>query len=434
MNNEHWAAERWRIALVFFAALLGGMLSNQWLPCLVLALLGYIGWLLFKLHQLNRWLEEGADPKKAPDSDGVWDRVAYQIQDLQKKNSQRKKRMSKLLKRLQGIITGLPYATVVLNGNNEIDWANKQAADYLNINRKTDRGQRIENLLRVPAIHQALTKNTREEMELTLPQNEHRPLSLQLLPVHKNLKLLIAQDISEQTHSQQMRKNFIANASHELRTPLTVIAGYLEILAADKQLPEHLQPAVNAAAEQSARMHHIIEDLLTLSRLERMGLSHDSDNIIDVPTILRQLCDDESMLLNDSNHHTIGLNIDNTLKLKGAETEIISVFSNLIHNAIRHTPEKTHIRIQWKKHARGGAHFKVSDNGPGIPAAHLPHLTERFYRVDESRSQAQGGTGLGLAIVDHIVIRHGGKLKISSTMGKGTHFIVAFPVNRVIDD
>ncbi len=431
MDNKHWIAELWRIALVLFFVILGWMLTNQWLLSIIFCLLGYIGWLLFKLHQLNQWLENGIKADKMPQSDGMWGRVSYQILDVQKKNRQRKKRMAKLLKRFQGIITGLPYATVVLNENNEIDWANKKADEYLNINRKADRGQRIENLLRVPAIHQALTENTRKDIELTLPQN-NRPLALQFMPIQKDLKLLIGQDLSAQVNVQQMRKNFIANASHELRTPLTVIAGYLEILAADKKLPDHLQSAVNTAAEQSTRMHHIIEDLLTLSRLESVSLNNDSDTIIDVPTILQGLCDDGSMLLANNNNHTIEITSDDTLKLNGAEAEIISVFSNLIHNAFRHTPEGTHIQVQWKKHARGGARFEVSDNGPGIAAAHIPHLTERFYRVDAGRSRDKGGTGLGLAIVEHILIRHGGTLKINSTLGKGTHFIATFPANRII--
>lgn len=429
MDNSYWALERWRFALVLFVTVLGGMLTGHWLVSLSVALLGYVAWLLFKLYQLYHWLENGAKTKNLPDNNGIWERITHQIQGLQKKSDTRKRRMANLLKRFQGIITGLPYATVVLNGNNEIDWANKISEDYLNINIKRDRGQRIDNLIRQPEVHKALAKNVDKEIRLTLPHNANRSLALQLIPVQKDLKLLIARDISERENILRMRKNFIANASHELRTPLTVIAGYLEILQ-EENLPEHLQSAILAASNQSTRMQSIIEDLLTLSRLENSELNGDSNTIIDIPSLLERLCSDETTLI-ENKSHTLEINIDHNLKIMGAEAEIISVCSNLIHNSVRHTQDGTHVIVEWKKMPTGEACLRVIDNGQGIPLEHLKHLTERFYRVDKGRSRDKGGTGLGLAIVQHIIQRHGGKLVIESMIKQGSTFSACFPENRV---
>ncbi len=432
MSDHYWSTERWRIIGVIFLAISAGIGSGFWLVSLLVTSVGYIAWLLFKVRQIHRWLEQGAKSYSVPDSDGVWARFYQLIQNIQKKSAKRKRRTAKLLKRFQGIITGLPYATVVLNGRHEIDWANAKAVDYLNIDIKKDRGQRIDHLIRNPKVYQALFENLSQEIEISLLHNPHRQLALQLITVQNDLKLLIARNISDRVKIQQMRKTFIANASHELRTPLTVIAGYLEIMGQDEDLCDHLKPAVKAASEQSARMQHIIEDLLTLSRLEQSGLKDDASVDVDIPAILQNICHDEATLLL-SDTHTLTTEIDNHLQVTGAETEVTSICSNLIHNAIRHTDEGTEVQVIWKKIATGEACLSVADNGQGIPAEHIPHLTERFYRVDKGRSRDQGGTGLGLAIVQHIIFRHGGTFDIQSTVGQGTCFTVCFPAWRALE-
>ena len=444
MDNSDWSIERWRIVLVLFLAFLGGILTGYWLISLVFALVGYIGWLLYKLSQLHTWLIKGAKPSLLPDSNGIWERITQQIQLTHKKSNRRKERMANLLKRLQGIITGLPYATVVLNENNEIDWANSLSNDYLNIDIKTDRGQRIDNLIRLPKVHKLLENNLNnnsdkdpnKEIEVSFATGDYgleRQVAIQIIPVEDGLKLLIARDISERINIHRMRKNFIANASHELRTPLTVIAGYLEIMQEDDNFPENLQPAILSASGQSIRMQRIIEDLLTLSRLENSELNDNSNSIINVPSVLERVYADETSLISNDTH-IIKKDIDEKLKIKGSDAEIISVCSNLVHNAVRHTQDGTKITIQWHLNQDNEACLKIKDNGQGIPAEHIAHLTERFYRVDKGRSRDKGGTGLGLAIVQHIVQRHGGKLTINSVVGKGSEFIVCFPESRVVTD
>ena len=425
--HNYWGLERWRFLLVIFAGCLGGLLSGYWQGSFILALLAYIVWLLYKLKQLHNWLEKGSSLKNVPESDGIWERITYHILNTKKKSNTRKQRMSNLLKRFQGIITSLPYATVVLTGNNEIDWANKASAQLLRLNINTDRGQRIENLFRVPKLHKLLDKNKQKEIEITSPYNDHSKLAIQLIPIENDLKLLIARDISERVQLQDMRKSFIANASHELRTPLTVIAGYLEIMQAENNLPESLQAAVNSAAEQSSRMQGIIEDLLTLSRLENSELDEEKITDINMAKLIETICENENSL--DKRSHIITKQLDDSLTIKGIELELTSICTNLIHNAIRYTPAGTEINIGWQQASNGEAVFTVADKGDGIAPEHLSHLTERFYRVDKGRSRDSGGTGLGLAIVQHIVQRHGGLLNIESQQGQGSTFRVSFPVH-----
>jgi len=423
-GNDYWGIERGRFVLIIIAALLLGWITGFWQTSLILSLIIYIIWLLYKVQQLHNWLEKGGKIENVPDSDGIWERINYHILTTKKKSKVRKGRMSNLLKRFQGIITSLPYATVVLSGKNEIDWANKASAQLLGIKLKTDRGQRLENLLRIPKVQKLLNHNEQKEIEVSMLYDKQSKLAIQLIPIEKDLKLLIARDISERVSLQEMRKNFIANASHELRTPLTVIAGYLEIMQADETLPNKLKPAVEAAIGQSTRMQRIIEDLLTLSRLENSELDDEKIESIDVAKLIKTISNNEISI--DKNNHIIKLELDETLFINGIESEIASVCTNLIHNAIRYTPKKTNISIRWQRNSAGNAIFSVEDQGNGIAAEHLSHLTERFYRVDKGRSQDKGGTGLGLAIVQHIVNRHKAKLEIQSEIGKGSKFSIYF--------
>ncbi len=425
-DRDYWATERLRLLLVLIVAALGGVASGYWLISLCVSLALYMGWVLFKLRQLNIWLRHGAKLRELPESNGIWERIVQHIQALQLGNTRQKKRLAKTLKRFRGIITGLPYATVVLNRNNEIDWANRTARDYLGIQIKHDRGQRIENLLRLPSLHTLLENNRKDELETTLPGGDGRELAIQLIPVQKDLKLLIARDISERVRTQKMRRAFIANASHELRTPLTVVSGYLEMIQGDPQLPEHLKPMVATAAGQAQQMQNIIGDLLMLSRLENFDLNPDELQEVNVPAIVKSVCHDHAGL-HSSEAQTIICDIDDSLTLKGEESEIFSVCNNLVSNAIRHTAPGTPIHVSWEKDANGHACLRVSDQGEGIPAEHIPRLTERFYRVDKGRSRDMGGTGLGLAIVQHILQRHGGELHIQSTVGEGSTFSACFP-------
>ena len=348
MTKTYWVSELWRVVFVIFIALVIGIQTHYWWLCLLLSLVGYIFWLHHKLQQLHHWLEKGAKPSYVPEGNGLWEGVIQQIQSMQKKSETRKKRMRKLLKHSEAIISGLPYATLVLNDNNEIDWANKAASKFLNINGKRDRGQRIDNLIRVPEFHQLLTDKQSKEIEISFLNGNPRQLALQLTSVQKNFKLLIVRDISERVNVLQMRKNFIANASHELKTPLTVILGYLEMIQNSEELPCHLLEDINTMFDQADRMQHIIENLLALSRLENSALTIETTSVVDAATIIQNICLDEIKLVT-GNTHTLETDIDVDLKITGEKLEISSVFRNLIHNAIHHTQRGTLISVQWKK-------------------------------------------------------------------------------------
>ncbi len=432
MDSHYWATELWRITLFVFLAIVAGSISGQWLISITIISISYSVWLLYKLNNLNQWLKSKSYRKNSPDNSGIWERIETQIRNINRTSDKNKKRTNKLLKRFQGIVKGLPYATIILNENNEIEWANEKALSYLNIDISKDRGQRIDNLLRSPEAVKIVNKKRNQEIEISLPHNNERRLAVQYVPVQKDLKLVLARDISDRINVQQMRKNFISNASHELRTPLTVISGYLEMMADDENLPGHLKSAVKHSSIQSARMKDIIEDMLTLSRLEKSELDEESCSNVDVASILNSICNDE-IKITSSNSHRLITDIDNRLHLLGVESEIVSVCSNLIQNAIKHTPSETEIRVSWKQQDNGNACLSIDDNGPGIPDEHIGNLTQRFYRVDKGRSRDQGGTGLGLAIVQHIIQRHGGELEISSIINKGSTFSAVFPADKVVD-
>ncbi len=317
MSNSSWNIERWRIALVLFITVVIGLITDYWLVAFIVTLIAYISWLLFKVQQLNKWLEKGADKQYYPDSNGIWEHLTHQIQNIKKKSITRKRRTAKLVKRMQGIITGLPYATVVLNQNNEIDWANRDAKELLNISNKDDRGSRVDNLIRLPEVTSIIEKGELAKLEVVLPHNNLHQLSISLIPIQDDLTLLIARDISERVNVLQMRKTFIANASHELRTPLTVISGYLEILQTDSRLPSDLQKAVNSASEQAVRMEKIINDLLMISRIENR-LSDSTTEIINMPALLKSIIKEEKSLIKDDSH-TFTTQIDEALTIEGNE-------------------------------------------------------------------------------------------------------------------
>ena len=428
MNHDYWLIERWRIILFLFFGLVAGLLTGAWLLCFLMVSISYSTWLLFKLNQLHLWLKNGKN-NPLQQSSGIWEHIYYHLARIEKQSNRRKKRMKVIVRRMQGIIKSLPYATLILNEKNEIDWANETAEHLLKINLKKDRGQRVENLLRHPKIIQLLAKNKEGEIHLNAPHNPQIKLAIQIIVVQKKLKLLIARDNTEQVLLQETQKNFIANASHELRTPLTVVSGYLEMMQTAPDFPNNFVPQLQSTVEQTLHMQNIIEDLLTLSRLENGKLDDNNCEIFSIHHIVKELCLNEAHL--DKTLHCDYEKTDSDLKIKASKTEIKSLCGNLISNAIRYTPKGTKIYISWQKNKDGLAVLKVKDEGNGISQEHLSQLTKRFYRIDKGRSRETGGTGLGLAIVKNIVERHQATLQMSSDIGVGSVFKVIFPKERL---
>ncbi len=385
---------------------------------------------MYQFERLERWLQRDAKTSKSPNAGGIWGLVVRHVFRRNRAEKKRKKRYKDVLRRFDSVISALPDAAVVLNKNMEVEWSNKKAQELLGIIKDRDVGQAVRNIIRDPNFSQYLDNAKKnKDMECTSPVDPLRDIALRLTPFGKSQHLMTARDTSEQMTLQLMRKAFIANASHELRTPLTVVSGYLEIMESAQELPTSLRAPIIGAREQAERMEGIIDDLLTLSRLEGTRLPEKGGKKIDVSVLLTRLVKDISQTI-AAESHAFQVDVNKDLRLKGVKTEIESVCVNLLKNAIKHTPSGTLIEVTWNRNGAGQACLTVSDNGKGISAEHLTHLTERFYRVDVGRSRASGGTGLGLSIVKHIVERHGGTLYISSEEGQGAEFTACFSKKR----
>lgn len=405
-----------------------GALIHQTLLFISLAVLTYTIFTLRNLFKLHDWLI--SRKKQLPDAQGYWGEIFNELHLLEKEKLESRERLTQALTRFQDAAEALPDAAVILSPRNEIEWSNDMAWSLLGISYPKDAGQKINNLIRNPAFQKYLLSNKfSENITLPSPENLDHTLSLQIVPFGSRQKLILCRDITHVIKLEEMRSNFVSNVSHEMRSPLTVLTGYLEMF---KDMAFAKQDATKTAVEnmynQAKRMENLVKDLLALARLETNPVEH--RNMVDVPALLTSL-KENAEILGQEKQHTITLHSEPGLQLRGNSEELHSLFSNLINNAVRYTPANGKIAISWQTDEQGGAVFSVSDNGPGIARQHIPHLTERFYRVDIDRSRETGGTGLGLAIVKHAIERHEGKLEIDSQLGKGSTFRVRFPQRRL---
>lgn len=360
---------------------------------------------------------------------GLWGEIYRGVARYQQRGRKSRKRQLRFSRRFREAANAVPDALVVLDKQHRIEWANPAAARLMNIRWPDDDGQLFTERLDNRDLEDFIEAGEyMRPLDLAPEHNRAIMLSLRITPFgeRKRQRLVVGRDITKVYHLNMIRRDFVANASHELRTPLTVIAGFVEpLIDAPATPPDHRRP-LTLMRNQTERMCSIIEDLLTLSRLE-MSEQPDEQQVVDVPDELCLILQ-EGRTLSDGRHRLESL-IDDNLLLIGNQPELRSAFSNLVFNAIKHTPDGTHIRIAWRADGQGAC-FAVEDDGPGIPAEHLPRLTERFYRVDRARSRESGGTGLGLAIVKHVLNRHDARLTISSEVGRGSLFSCRFPAER----
>jgi two-component system phosphate regulon sensor histidine kinase PhoR len=320
----------------------------------------------------------------------------------------------------------LPDGVVIMDDVLFLEWCNPAAEQHLGLNLERDKGMRVTNLVRNPAFIDYVILG-RYEQPLTLSLRE-RKLIAHIIPFEARRQILVTHDATESERIEMMRRDFIANASHELRTPLTVINGFLEIAAAQTDLdPETRVSHLKLMAEQGRRMQNLVDDMLSLTRLESTDYPLRAETV-DMKYLLDQILQEAKAL--SGGRHEITLRNDDGPDLHGSPDELRSAFSNLVSNAVRYTPEKGSIEISWQQ-TRTGPQFTVRDTGIGIRAEHISRLTERFYRVDKSRSRETQGTGLGLAIVKHVLLRHHATLAIDSKPGRGSVFTVKFPPSAV---
>nr|WP_329743528.1 phosphate regulon sensor histidine kinase PhoR [Dyella sp. A6] len=339
----------------------------------------------------------------------------------------RSRRLASSLHDLRHAAANLPDALVLLDQSLRIRWFNHAAESLLGLRRPNDRGNLLADRLRGSELAHWLQGDTSEPLgDIAAPGQPSRHINVTMLPFGNRQHLLLARDISHLTRLEQIRRDFVANVSHELRTPLTVIHGYLELLDPE-DVPE-LAPVLGEMRTQSKRMGQIVEDLLTLSRLETQD--HVVDERVPMAPLLATLRKEAEAL--SKGRHRIVVEDLTHVDLVGSQKDLHSALSNLVSNAVRYTPTDGCITIRWECLPDGDAIYSVSDTGFGIPANHLARLTERFYRVSSSRSRETGGTGLGLSIVKHVLNLHQAQLEIRSSPGEGSTFACRFGHARLL--
>lgn len=391
--------------------------------------------LLYLLHHLRNlkalaaWLQK-PDVATVPHGSGLWEEVFSVLYQRERQQTQSQQTLSTALERFQQAGEAMPDGVVMLNSGGQIEWCNPVAEVHFGLNLERDRGQWLNYLIRQAQFTDYLAAhNYSEPLIFKSTRNRELALSIQLIPFGDEQKLLISRDITQLERVETMRRDFVANVSHELSTPLTVVGGFLETMADMDRLDEpQTRRYLQLMLEQTTRMRYLVKDLLTLSRLESNQSAHREDRV-DVPRLLRELCREAESL--SGGRHRLRLNLACERWLLGNEDELRSAFGNLVSNAIRYTPEGGEVVVQWEEWEGEGV-FSVQDTGIGIEPQHIPRLTERFYRVDRSRSRETGGTGLGLAIAKHALTRHQARLEIESAPGRGSTFSACFPARRLI--
>lgn len=418
---------------VFFLYLAASAIAGYLLDSLDLFLMGctlylYIR-LLYRQLQLKQWIEEDCPEQQLPETENtIINEIYYRLFQKKREHIKSVNHLTGIIERAKSSIVALDEGIVLIDKSGNLEWWNPSASELLKL-KNQDKDQPVTNFLRDPRfVNYFKSGNFKEPLDIPSPWNHGQQLQFEITTFGENDRLLICWDTTILRNLENMRKEFVANVSHELRTPLTVFLGYLETMADNEaDLPEAWIKALRHMQAQAKRMTHIVNDLLTLSRLESTQQKK-RDTIIDIPLLINEIRSD-ALIYGADKHQNIEMDIDDRLLLNGNSEDIRSAFMNLVTNAIKYSPEKSIINLHWYQ-TENTACFSVKDQGHGIDAQHIPRLTERFYRIDVSRSKRLGGTGLGLAIVKHVLINHQGQLKIESTPGLGSTFTVIFDKNR----
>lgn len=397
---------------------------------------------IWKVRRLERWLSQPDWRTELPWK-GVWAEIAQRIQrQLRLKDKQLLVSEQRLQYFLQAIQAS-PNGVTLLDAEGRIEWCNATASNHLGLDPVRDVKQHVVHLLRDPVFSRYFAQGQHDSEVIIDGRSSSLmqvpKLSVQLHAYGEGQLLLLSRDITSITLADAMRRDFVANVSHEIRTPLTVLSGFVETLLSIPLDEQERQRYLQMMSVQAERMQSLVADLLTLSQLEGSSPPGNHEQV-PLPALMAQVASDAealSAVLSGQDGEDRGpvhrLIFEDTpdWALLGARSELLSAISNLVSNAVRYTPAGGTVRVQWLRGPEGAA-FSVSDTGPGIAPEHLPRLSERFYRVDRSRSRETGGTGLGLAIAKHVVQRHGGDLRIESQVGKGSTFTLFFPASRVV--
>ncbi|KAF1020149.1 MAG: Phosphate regulon sensor protein PhoR [Paracidovorax wautersii] len=435
----------WRICRFLLFVVAGGALAwwlalpeRRWWPGLAGALLACLVWFALDIWRAGKvvlWLRNTQE-RQPPDVDGIWGEITERVR---RQFRVREQQTAAAEQRRQDVLAGIqasPNGVVLLDAEQRIEWCNEMAADHLGFHATNDVAQHIGNLVREPAFARYCASGQFDRPLIIAGRSNSAAhpvrLSLQLHPYGEGRSLLLTHDVTTLEQAEAMRRDFVANVSHEIRTPLTVLSGFVETMLHVPLAENDRLRYLELMLKQSQRMQTLVNDLLTLSRLEGSP-PPGAGQWLPVGTLLEQFKAEAEALSSALTPvpRPLVLTVGRDDDISGSEPELHSALSNLVTNAVRYTPPGNPIEVSWGRLPDGRGVFSVKDKGPGIAPEHLPRLTERFYRVDRSRSRETGGTGLGLAIVKHVVQRHGGELRISSKLGEGSVFAVVWPAARV---
>lgn len=425
-----WSRPLAALALIAAAALAAWPVLGL-VPALLIAIALLIATLVAHLRQLaelTSWLREPAE-RPVPYGSGAWEQAFSYLARLVRWQKRSEAGLRLALQRFTRAAEAMNEGIVLVDDVGRIEWCNPAAHAHFGLDPEQDIGRQLTYIVRQPQfVAYVLSQHYADPFVLRGWRSDDTALSVHLIPYGDNQKLVISRDVTRWDRLDRMRRDFIANVSHELRTPITVIAGFLETLVEHGQAdPDMTRRSLVLMQEQARRMQRLVEDLLTLSRLES-SRTPGSEEAVDVPQLAGDLRRDALAL--SSGRHAVELDLRSDRWLTGSEDELRSAFGNLVSNAVRYTPAGGRIRISWAVEG-DEARFAVTDTGIGVAAEHIPRLTERFYRVDRSRSRETGGTGLGLAIVKHALQHHQARLDVESTPGVGSTFTAVFPARRL---
>lgn len=423
LDRLSWKRLALELVLFCLPALLLGVIIGYLSWLLLVSVLAALAWNFYNQHKLSHWLwvDRSMTP---PAGRWNWQPLFYGLYQMQQRN-RRRRELALLIKRFRSGAESLPDAVVITTVEGNIFWCNGLAQHLLGFRWPEDNGQHILNLLRYPQFSHYLQQQAFSH-PLTLQLNNEHHVEFRVMPYAEGQLLIVARDVSQMRQLENVRRNFFANVSHELRTPLTVLQGYLEMMSNESLDAALCAKALDTMQEQARRMDGLVTQLLTLSRIEATP-NVKMNEWVDIPLMLRVLQREAQSL--SGGKHAMTFRVNEQLKVFGNQEQLRSAVSNLVYNAITHTPAGTNIAVSWQQTPHG-AQFQIDDNGPGIAAERLPRLTERFYRVDPARSRQTGGSGLGRAIVKHALSHHHARLEIYSELGMGTRFIFTLP-NRL---
>jgi two-component system phosphate regulon sensor histidine kinase PhoR len=380
--------------------------------------------------RLNRMLDWLRDPEPAllPSDPGLWGETAYRIDRLLQQQRTAVAAEARQLEQFLSAIEASPNGVLLLGPDGIIDWCNSVGADHFGLNPKRDQGQRLTHLVRAPAFVSYLQQRQFEQPAAVASPDGRSTLLVQAREFGAGRMLVLSTDVTERERAEAMRRDFVANVSHEIRSPLTVLAGFVETLATLPLTEFERKRVLVLMEQQTDRMQVLVGDLLQLAQLEGSPRPP-ADRWLPLAALVRRLEADARAL--SAGRHRLQVQGEAGWELAGAEAELYSAIGNLLSNAVRYTPIGGNIELSCDEREDGALVVTVSDDGVGVAREHLPRLTERFYRVDGSRSRETGGTGLGLSIVKHVMQRHGGSIEIESEPGKGSRFMLVFPAARV---